>query len=366
MKNVTKIFLLQRKAAVNNLHLWIIIFVLVIFTIIYYLLQYFWIIIFQQSPLAQSFVTWEYVHNLTGSLFLVPIIYSIFLFWWRGTLIVWLVSMLVVLPRILYFYGDNITRTLLNIFYLSIPVLILSYVILELRWREKERQQLAEREKERQNYLSQVFKAQEEERKRLAREIHDDPIQRLSVIAINAKILTQNTKLDNLSDIKEKVDSMRDMINSVSKDLRRMTLDLRPTVLDDLGLIPALRWMINGFNQETGIETRIEITGEEKPISQTQSINIFRIIQEALNNIRKHAKATIIEVSIQYINGSMNVSISDNGVGFLIPRNDSELTAQGKLGLIGMQQRAQFINGKIQIQSGIGEGTRVTLHVEAD
>jgi signal transduction histidine kinase len=156
-------------------------------------------------------------------------------------------------------------------------------------------------------------------------------------------------------------ESIKDMIISVSQDLRRITLDLRPTALDDLGLVPALRWLADGFQKDTGIDVQIEVTGESPQISKKFSVNIFRIIQEALNNIRKHSDAARVAINLQFTGNSITVKVKDNGKGFAFPVTSSELTSRGKLGLIGMQQRAQFINGNITFHSEIGKGTTITL-----
>jgi two-component system, NarL family, sensor histidine kinase DegS len=351
---ITRLFLKHNKNFLVEPDFWFIIFLLIVIGTLYYLLQIYRVPIFQTLPAAQDLVVFEYIHNLNGSLFIIPLLYAIFRFWWRGTLIIWVLITAIILPRITYFYPENFGRTFFNIFYLSIPLLVVGYIVLELTWREKERNQLEEREQERQNYLGQIFKAQEEERRRLAHEIHDDSIQRLTAIAINAKLLSNS---QNLTDSKKGIESIRDLVIGVSQDLRRITLDLRPTVLDDLGLVPAIRWLIKGFKDDSGIEVQMEMVGIVPQLSKKFSINIFRIVQEALTNIRKHSKATKVNIALTFTENLIKVTITDNGVGFIKSKTNAELTAKGKLGLLGMQQRTQILKGTFIIHSDVGAGT---------
>jgi two-component system sensor histidine kinase DegS len=145
--------------------------------------------------------------------------------------------------------------------------------------------------------------------------------------------------------------------------LRRLSLDLRPTVLDDLGLVPAIRWLVDGFKQETGINTRLEITGDNSQLSKKYTVNLFRIVQEALSNVRQHSGARNVEITLQFADKMLTLQIQDDGSGFVLPSTNAELTSRGKLGLIGMQQRARLLNGLISYQSEIGKGTTISAEV---
>jgi two-component system, NarL family, sensor histidine kinase DegS len=343
-------------------HLWVIIPIIIILTVFYYLLQFSRIAVIELFPIAQSLMTFEYIYNLVGILFYIPLLYSL-IYWGRGVLIVWLLSIVCILPRIIYFYNDNLVRILGNVFFLSIPFLVFAYISLQLQWRDRERKIAEDKEKERQNYLGEIFKAEEDERMRISREIHDDSIQRLAVIATDAQLLSGDKQLYKLPDIQKRAESIRDMIISVSHDLRRLSLNLRPTVLDDLGLVPAIRWLIDGFKQETGIDTHLEITGENVQLSKKCTVNVFRIVQEALSNVRQHSGARSVEISLQFTNEMLAIQVQDDGSGFLLPGTNAELTSKGKLGLIGMQQRARLLNGLISYQSEIGKGTTISAEV---
>jgi signal transduction histidine kinase len=344
---------------VQNPHFWIITLLMLFITLFYYESLIFGHRVF---PFSWSLKIFEFNYNIIGSLYGIPLIYSALVFWWRGALITWLISMALILPQILTFRSD-LAAHITNIFYLLIPLMVVTVFSLELNWRDKERKSLAERELERQNYLSQVFKAQEDERKRISQEIHDDSIQRLAVIASTTQLLTHDKHFEDAPVVKQRVESIRDMIIAVSQDLRRLSIDLRPTVLDDLGLIPSLRWLVDTFQQESGIEAAIEISGEQKALTKKITIQLFRIVQEALNNARKHSQATRIEVVIQFTPKTIRAKIQDNGRGFKVPKAYDDLMSQGKLGLIGMQQRTQVLNGSLTINSDPGRGTVISVEI---
>ncbi len=366
MNTLTKYFPKHKNSILQDPYFWIIIFCIIIISFFYNSLHFSRIAIYENLPFSDPLVIWEYTHILTGSLFYIPLLFSILFYWWRGALITWLLSLAGVLPRLLFLYNNDIGHLIINLFYLSIPFLILAYISLEMRWRWKERQTSIEREKERQSYIAQIFKAQEDERKRIAHEIHDDPIQRLTGLAIHARLLTADHNLDNLPDIKKGIEFISDTIISVGQDLRRVTLNLRPAILDDMGLVPALRWLTNDFKEETGINSHIEVLGESNQLSTKYIVNIFRIVQEALNNVKKHSSATEVTVSIKFSDEIIKVVIQDNGKGFPLPVSSSDLTAKGKLGLVGMQQRSQLLNGNIDFLSEPGKGTTVTVIINPE
>jgi signal transduction histidine kinase len=362
MRPLSRLFLKKDHASIQSIYFWLMIFLVLVIIVFYYTIQSFRLIAFEQFPIIRSLVTWEYINSLVGSLLYIPLFVSI-AYWWRGSLIIWLISLFCILPRIIYFYNDNLGRIFSNLIFLSIPFLVFAYTSLQLQWRNRERKIAEEKEKERQNYLAEIFKAEEDERMRISREIHDDSIQRLAVIATDAQLLSGDKRLDHLPDFQKRAISIRDMIISVSHDLRRLSLDLRPTVLDDLGLVPAIRWLVDGFKQETGIETHLEISGETVNLSKKCTVNVFRIVQEALSNVRQHSGACNVEISLRFTNEMLAINLHDDGSGFVLPGTNAELTSKGKLGLIGMQQRARLLNGLITYSSEIGKGTTISAEV---
>ena len=209
-------WLQKRVKFVFNPHFWAILFIVLLLTVFYYQTY-----IFGERLFAFSWYLelWEFNYNIIGILFCLPVIYAAFIFRWRGALITWLISLAIILPQIMTFRNDSESHVT-NIFYLFIPLVVVIYVSLELNWREKERKGEAEREAERQNYISQVFKAQEDERKRISQEIHDDSIQRLAGIASIAQMLSHDKNLADFPVLKDRAESVTDNIILISQDLR--------------------------------------------------------------------------------------------------------------------------------------------------
>jgi two-component system sensor histidine kinase DegS len=303
----------------------------------------------------------EIINHIIGILFLVPIIYAAVIFSWRGALATSLVSLGGVLPIIVGAQSADVIIT--NIALLLLPFLVISLATFELEWRRKERKIFAEREEERRIYTSKVIEAQENERRRIAQELHDDTIQTLLVIANRAQTLIPSGD-DDTREVKRNAEWIRDATLEAVEDVRRMSLDLRPSVLDDLGLVPALRWLADCMNKESDINTWIIINGVKRKLSPQAEGTIFRVVQEALNNIRRHSKAKEAGVTLEFAAECVKITIEDNGQGFHPPKKFDRLAATGKLGLIGMQQRIDFLGGTFQVHSKPGEGTSLLIEAK--
>lgn len=153
------------------------------------------------------------------------------------------------------------------------------------------------------------------------------------------------------------------MADKTLESIRRFSQDLRPSILDDLGIVPALRWLMDNLKAECSIETNFTVSGEECRLSQQAELNVFRIAQETLSNIKNHARASQVELLLYFGNDTITMVISDNGRGFIMPGKTSELLMSGHLGIIGMHERARLIGGKLNVHSDIGQGTIMNLRV---
>jgi two-component system, NarL family, sensor histidine kinase DegS len=364
MQNYIKLSLKSSDSIFHSLHIWIILtMILVISIFYYYVIEANWFTVFHTFPFIREFIIREWVYKINGILYYFPLIYAAVVFGWRGTLIIWLISMIVILAHLISYTPNNLAL-FNNVILLSIPLLVVAYINVERRWRNKERILSAEREVERQKYLAQIFKVQEDERTYIAQEIHDDSLQQLAMITSKLQDMLHDENLNSVPSLKEKAESIKDMTVSLSGDLRKLSLRLRPKILDDLGLLSALRWQVEHFQQESGINATISIKGDPQPISDKISVHIFRIVQEALNNIKRHAQATYVNVIVEFTGKILKVTVQDNGKGLPANLEISELTNKGKLGIIGMNQRAQFINGIILFQSEPEKGTAVSVEVD--
>ena len=211
-------------------------------------------------------------------------------------------------------------------------------------------------------YLSQITKVQEEERKRIARDLHDDTSQVLYALSRQVDNFTRdNVALtpNHATFLKE----LRQQLNNTLEGIRRFTQELRPPMLDDLGLSAALRWQVSDLEKRSGVEAELTVSGIERRCSAEVELIIFRIVQEALRNVEKHAQASRVEVAIEFDEGKTKVSICDNGKGFDLRESLADLPRTGKLGLAGMEERVRLLNGTLKIESKPGEGTRVMIAV---
>ena len=211
-------------------------------------------------------------------------------------------------------------------------------------------------------FTEQVIRAQEEERKRIARELHDETAQQL--IALTHQVEDFAVHNDRLSrDDINILTSWRDQLKNTLQGVRLYTRDLRPPVLDDLGLVPATEWLIDELKGTTGMKVTLKIIGDERRLSTEAELTLFRIVQEALANVRRHAEASVVEVVLEFEKEKIMVSIMDNGKGVELPGILEKVSHNGKLGLIGMEERARLLGGTLTIQSKPGSGMTITAEL---
>jgi two-component system sensor histidine kinase DegS len=204
----------------------------------------------------------------------------------------------------------------------------------------------------------QVFQIIEEERMRIARDMHDGPAQSMANLVLQAEILERLIQRDPKLVVRELAD-FKDGVRAVLEDTRRLIFDLRPMSLDDLGLVPTLRKFIKEFGEKAGVNAQLRVMGEDIRLPGSFEPTIFRIVQEALNNARKHARARNVEVLINFQAEGVTAVIRDDGVGMDVAAVEAGLDSTKNLGLISMRERAQLEKGKLEIRSESGRGTEV-------
>lgn len=213
-------------------------------------------------------------------------------------------------------------------------------------------------------YVQQATKAQEEERLRIARELHDSTAQSLIAVLHQLESFMDRSKYLKMSDSRA-LWKIIEELKGVLQEVRQFSRDLRPSILDDLGLIPALEWLTEEIKTHK-IQGHLKIEGEEKRFLPEVELALFRIVQEALRNTIKHSKGNNAWVTIKFGEKTTRVTIKDDGQGFSPPRSLGELPRHGKLGLIGMQERARLIGGTLDIYSLPQKGTTITVAIPVD
>jgi PAS domain S-box-containing protein len=207
-------------------------------------------------------------------------------------------------------------------------------------------------------YLQQITRAQEEERKRIARELHDDTAQLLLSLSRQLDNLIRNENnfsQEHISFLKD----IQEQVNRGVQSVHRYAQDLRPSLIDDLGLMAALRSLVKRAQEYNEININLKVKGKERRLPSEVEMLLYRVIQEALNNIWKHSQATESYIDIRFSKKQVEVSISDNGIGFEFSETIDDLAQTGKLGLIGMQERARLLGATLSFDSSPGKGTRV-------
>jgi len=211
-------------------------------------------------------------------------------------------------------------------------------------------------------YARQITQAQESERRRIARELHDDTIQ--SLVALSRRLEAIATS-ENLSSEKvaDDIAELQEATGQIIKRVRRFSQDLRPSILDDLGLLPTLEELTASLNRQDGLRAEFRVKGEERRLSSEMELTLFRIAQEALNNVRKHADADHVITTVEISEGAVKMTVEDDGRGFSPPTLTDHPTAATKLGLIGMHERARLLGGSLAVKSKPGQGTKIVVNV---
>ena len=209
-----------------------------------------------------------------------------------------------------------------------------------------------------QQLSSQVLGAHEAERKRIARELHDDTAQSLTSILVRLRLLERS--VDD-SEVRQNIAELRELTGNALDSVRRMAVDLRPTALDDLGLVAALRSYVEKFSTRWPIRIEFSSNGLQRRLPAEVELVMYRIVQEALSNVAKHSGARSVQVALSRRRNAATAVVSDDGRGFDIDKVIG--SRRGGLGLFGMKERLALVGGSLQIESGDRGGTQVTARV---
>jgi len=220
--------------------------------------------------------------------------------------------------------------------------------------------QLREFQRENQSYVVSILNTQEEERKRIARELHDETAQALIVLGRQIEMIQEMTQN---KEMREELERLRDTVDQTLQGVRRFTRDLRPPLLEELGLPRSLEILGDRLDREQPFTVGATIVGEPYHLLPEVELALYRLAQEGLNNVRRHAQATHADLTLTYDREAVMLEISDDGVGFEVPSDQKQLIKSGGLGLMGIHERARLFGGHASIDSSPGEGTTVRVEI---
>ncbi|MBI2955418.1 MAG: HAMP domain-containing protein [Chloroflexi bacterium] len=226
-------------------------------------------------------------------------------------------------------------------------------------------EELQRKEEVRRELLRKLITVQEEERRRIARELHDETSQALTALTVGLGTAANST-FANAEDIKRHIEALRPLVIETLDGVHRLIFDLRPSSLDDLGLVAALQTYAQSRLEDIGIKVRFQVDGLEERLPPQLETALFRIVQEAMTNIAKHAEADQVTVSLKLRDGEVSASVEDDGRGFDV---DRVFQAQGKergFGLLGMSERVALLRGEMVLTSRPGRGTRIDVRLPLD
>jgi PAS domain S-box-containing protein len=234
-------------------------------------------------------------------------------------------------------------------------------LVTDITDRKKAVEALEQHKQELQHLSFHLIHAQEEERQKISQELHDELGQMLTALSINLSFIDKLITKEYDPQIRERLEDSIQLVDSMSDHLNEMILDLHPSMLDDLGLIPTLRWYVKRFEDRTQIKVNLRVKHSKQQQTKDIETVLYRIIQEALTNTAKHAQAENAQISINQRKASLKVTIQDDGQGFDAEKVSSLPVHERGSGLTGMRERLLTVNGKLDISSKKGKGVRLEI-----
>jgi signal transduction histidine kinase/PAS domain-containing protein len=222
-------------------------------------------------------------------------------------------------------------------------------------------QELQSKEQMREQLLRRIISAQEDERQRVARELHDVTSQALATLGVGLEVIA--TPQSDAKERETQMDGIKSLLSATSRDVHRLISDLRPSLLDDLGLSAAIRSYAHNSLDAAGVQVHVEAAGQEKRLPPEVEIALFRIVQEAIANIARHARAESAYISLEFKEKGIAVEIEDDGIGFDHSHGFAPGAGGKGVGLLGMRERAELLGGTIEIDTRTGSGTRVSVEI---
>ncbi len=249
--------------------------------------------------------------------------------------------------NIILFAVFSVTAVVIGMFVFFIVMMIRSHRRIEAEQQERIRQM--------QVFSEKLQQAREEEQKRLSRELHDELGGTLTSLKYDLFWLQQHYKPQG--EVLQRLTSMQELITNATKVVQRISSELRPKILDSLGIVAAIEWQVQEYTKRTGIKVNFQHPDNVPSLPEHINTGIYRIIQESLTNVARHAEASEVSISLAIENSSLHIHVQDNGKGF----DETLLEHPNSLGLLSMQERARIMGGTLTIKGRQGQGTSITL-----
>ena len=348
------------KSLMKNPRLWLTIAVMVLTTIPQYS---------SSIGIPDHLFPWRLIqfhrYTIERIFYLIPIVYSAITISVGAGIFFACTSLVCMLPRALLISPSLFDALFESLMVIALGIFFCLFLKSHMALRKQKDHELIELNSMQENlkfYLKQAVMAQEDERKRISRELHDDTVQVLTGLSREMDNFIRENRTLSKKDIRLLKDFL-ERLNTGAKEVQRFSQDLRPSLLDYLGLLTAVRSLIDELQDRHGLNVDFRVSGSERRLSPEVEILVFRIIQEALSNVGKHANANEVVVKADFLDDKTVFSLSDDGKGFDVPESLSNLTHRGKLGLAGMQERAQLLNGTFSLHSEKGKGTTISIEI---
>jgi len=233
--------------------------------------------------------------------------------------------------------------------------------VLEMANRAEYEPQISEEGEPAQPLVVRIIEAQERERQRLSRQMHDGPAQSLTNLILQAEICERLFETDP-ERARAELANLRNAVAGTFQKVKGFILNLRPMMLDDLGVVPTLRRYVDGFSDNSGVATHLTVTGKERRLASHKEVTVFRLIQELLNNAVEYGHASSVQINLDIGDDLVRVSVEDNGSGFELTDVLNSSDAD-QLGLATMRERVEMLGGQIHFDSGLGRGTKVSFEL---
>lgn len=311
---------------------------------------------------ATSAATFDHVHHMVPALYVFPIIYASLRSGREGGLWTGLWCSLLTFPNVALWHQASYEWL---VEFVQIGSSVIVGLVLSARVeQEAAARRRAEEMADRMVLVNRrITRAQEDERLRIARELHDDTVQSLVLLCHRLDALAETAGMPRAA--QEPIRDLRAVAEDTLVGVRQFSRDLRPSILDDLGLVAAVEWLTEEFSDRSGVTAALTVSGAPRRFQSEAELALFRITQEALRNIEKHAGASDVSVAIVFDAAGLRLSVGDDGVGLPGSQSIGDLVASGKLGITGMLERARLAGATLELDSQPGHGTAVTVTLDA-